>query len=166
MGVLPDVLDDGLAVVFCGSAVGAASAKASAYYAGPGNLFWPTLAEVGLTPFQLAPSRYADVLKYGLGLTDFVKDQAGADASIEFKGRGRQSLARKIETHCPRLVCFNGKRAAKEFLGVSKVNYGLHARMIGSTKLFVAPSTSGAARRWWDLDYWRELAELAQRASS
>ena len=52
MSVLPDVLVPGLAVVFCGSAVGAASARRRAYYAGPGNAFWRTLSEVGLTPIS------------------------------------------------------------------------------------------------------------------
>lgn len=159
------MLGDGLKVVFCGSAVGAASAQASAYYAGPGNMFWPTLAEIGLTPRQLAPSEYNEALVYGLGLTDFVKDQAGADSSITFKGAGRRALRDKIESHSPRIVCFNGKRAAKEFLGVRTVSYGLLSQTIGDTRLFVAPSTSGAARRWWDLNRWRELAELVRQLS-
>nr|HQT26871.1 mismatch-specific DNA-glycosylase [Burkholderiales bacterium] len=58
MSVLPDVLAPDLAVVFCGSAVGAASARRRAYYAGPGNAFWPTLARVGFTPCQLTPDEY------------------------------------------------------------------------------------------------------------
>jgi TDG/mug DNA glycosylase family protein len=40
MSVLPDVLKPGLKVVFCGTAVGNKSARASAYYAGRGNQFW------------------------------------------------------------------------------------------------------------------------------
>jgi len=53
--VLPDVLAPGLAIVFCGTAVGTVSARRRAYYAGPGNAFWPTLHRVGLTPRQLLP---------------------------------------------------------------------------------------------------------------
>ncbi len=37
--VLPDLLAPGLALVFCGSAVGAVSARLGASYAGPGNKF-------------------------------------------------------------------------------------------------------------------------------
>src|ERR1700753_3045292 len=54
--VLPDVLEPGLRVVFCGTAPGTASARAGAYYAGPGNRFWVTLHEVGLTPVLLRPA--------------------------------------------------------------------------------------------------------------
>ena len=43
--VLPDILQPGLRVVFCGTAAGRASAKARAYYAGPGNSFWKTLPQ-------------------------------------------------------------------------------------------------------------------------
>ena len=43
MTVLPDVLEPGLTVVFCGTAVGATSAQVRAYYAGRGNRFWEVL---------------------------------------------------------------------------------------------------------------------------
>ena len=49
MPILPDVLAPGLKVVFCGLTAGSAAAAAGAYYAGPGNWFWPLLFEVGLT---------------------------------------------------------------------------------------------------------------------
>ena len=45
--MLPDVLPPGLAVVICGTAAGTASARAGAYYAGPGNAFWATLTRSG-----------------------------------------------------------------------------------------------------------------------
>jgi G:T/U-mismatch repair DNA glycosylase len=50
--VLPDLLRPGLRIVFCGTAAGTASARAGAYYAGPGNAFWPTLA--GTAEFDVA----------------------------------------------------------------------------------------------------------------
>ena len=56
MSVLPDVLAPGLRAVFCGTAAGTKSAIAGAYYAGPGNKFWPTLHAIGLTPRRFAPA--------------------------------------------------------------------------------------------------------------
>ncbi len=41
---------------FCGTAVGNVSAQRGAYYAGPGNMFWPTLHGAGLTPRRLQPA--------------------------------------------------------------------------------------------------------------
>ena len=41
--LMPDLLAPGLDLVFCGTAPSPVSFKARAYYANPGNAFWPTL---------------------------------------------------------------------------------------------------------------------------
>ncbi|MCH7533652.1 MAG: hypothetical protein IID07_11960 [Gemmatimonadetes bacterium] len=41
----------------------------------------------------------------------------------------------------------------------------LQARSFGATRLFVAPSTSAAARRWWDGGVWEGLAGLVRGTS-
>ena len=71
--ILPDALAVGLDVVFCGSAAGTRSARADAYYAGPGNRFWPTLFSIGLMPEQIRPANFRHVVRYGIGLTDLAK---------------------------------------------------------------------------------------------
>lgn len=165
MSVLPDVLAPGLAVLFCGSAVGAASARRRAYYAGPGNAFWPTLAEVGLTPRQLAPEEYKSLTRYGLGLTDLAKGISGSDRVLAEKHFDRNGLRTKVLRFRPRILAFTSKRAAGEFIEHS-VDYGLMEDRIGDTALFVLPSPSGAARRYWDKKRWRELARLRGDAES
>ena len=162
MSVLPDVLAGNLAVVFCGSAVGAASARRRAYYAGPGNAFWPTLAEVGLTPRLLAPEEYKSITKYGLGLTDLAKAISGSDRVLAEGHFDRKSLRNKILRFCPRILAFTSKRAAEEFIK-HPVDYGIMDETIGETMLYVLPSPSGAARRYWDKRPWRELARLILR---
>jgi TDG/mug DNA glycosylase family protein len=152
----------GLRLVVCGSAVGARSAILRRYYVGPGNRFWPTLYQVGLTPRQLDPSEYRLLPQFGIGLTDLVKDQSGGDAAIRFGNVDRERLRATILRYQPRYVCFNGKRAAREFLGRRRVAYRLQAAAIGSTALFVAPSTSAAAGRWWNLAPWQEIARLVR----
>ena len=62
MTVLPVILAPNLDIVFCGTAVSNISAQRGAYYAGPGNMFWPTLHEVGLTPRRLQPEEFREVL--------------------------------------------------------------------------------------------------------
>ena len=156
--VLPDVLAPGLRVVFCGSAAGAKSARLGAYYAGPGNRFWPTLHRVGLTPRRLAPGEFRSVLRYGIGLTDLNKAESGPDAGLSATGDGAAVLKAKIARHRPAFLAFNGKRAACVFLGLHAVGYGVQPRRIGDTAIWVLPSTSGAARRWWDEAFWRALA--------
>lgn len=163
MGTVPeldDLLEEGLRVVICGTAASRESAIRRQYYAGPGNRFWDVLAETGLTPIRLSPAEYRRLIEFGIGLTDVVKDQSGMDHELVVReGQGREVLDR-IRVHAPAVLCFNGKRAAQETLGVRKVPYGPIPEPVGGTRLFVAPSTSAAARRWWDADIWRELADL------
>jgi double-stranded uracil-DNA glycosylase len=159
MSVLPDILIPDLAIVFCGTAVGAASARRQAYYAGPGNAFWRTLYEVGLTPRLLAPEEYSCITQYGLGLTDLAKTISGSDDVISNELFDRDGLHAKIRQYRPRILAFTSKRAAKEFLG-RPANYGLLAEKVGGANLFVLPSPSGMARRYWDKKPWRDLADL------
>ncbi len=164
---LGDLLRNDLKVVFCGTAAGTESARRRQYYAGPGNRFWETLCDIGLTRRRMDPSEYREVLAEGIGFTDLVKGTSGMDTVLEksdFK-EGRKRLERKIEEYKPRVLCFNGKRAAKEYFGVKRVEYGEQEKHIGDTRIFVAPSTSAAARRWWDPEKWEELARLIDEIS-
>lgn len=74
-------------------------------------------------------------------------------ASEEFRVLGFQ---RKIQYYRPKIVCFNGKKAAKVCLNKKHVEYGLQKKQIGFTRLFVAPSTSGTAKRWWNQGWWQK----------
>jgi TDG/mug DNA glycosylase family protein len=160
MTVLRDVLAPNLRIVFCGTAVGTASARRGAYYAGPGNAFWPTLFEIGLTPRLLQPEEYPRVVQYGLGLTDLAKTISGSDAVLLDEHFDRDGLRAKINQYHPRVLAFTSKRAAQEFIGDS-VDYGHLQEGIGATTLFVLPSPSGAARRYWSMRPWHDLARLA-----
>jgi TDG/mug DNA glycosylase family protein len=157
--VLDDLLKHGLNLVVCGTAAGAKSAKLKQYYAGPGNKFWRTLFELGLTPRQLAPSEAALLLGFGIGLTDLVKDQSGADSTLDFRQAGPTALREKVLAFQPEVLCFNGKKAAQVFYGTKAIAYGEQQERIGKTILCVAPSTSGAANGFWDLSYWQEVAD-------
>lgn len=160
--MLDDVLAPDLALVVCGTAAGKRSGELKQYYAGPGNKFWRTLWQVGLTPQLLSPGEADQLLGCGIGLTDVVKGQSGPDSAIRFDGDGVEFLRGKLLKLRPRLLCFNGKRSAQVFLGAKTVDYGLLAEQVGSTMLFVAPSTSAAANGSWDLRHWQELAALVQ----
>lgn len=157
--MLPDLLAPGLKLVICGSAAGEKSAEVGQYYAGPGNRLWSTLFEIGLTSRQLEPAEWQSLLEFRIGLTDLVKDQSGADRGIKFEG-GKE-LRRKIREYQPGMLVFNGKRAAKEYFDMPTVVYGLLPNSIGTTKLFVCPSTRAAAKSSWDPRWWDVMAKLA-----
>lgn len=163
--MLDDLFTYGLRVVVCGTAAGDTSARLKQYYVKPGNKFWRTLFEVGLTPVQLESAEYKRLLEYKIGLTDLVKGKSGMDKSLRQGDYDVDALLEKIKTYQPRYLCFNGKKAAKVFLSRRKVSNGLQAETIGDTKIFVAPSTSGRAlEKFWDVEVWRELARLVERS--
>ena len=163
--ILPDVLRSGLDIVFCGTAAGAASARLGAYYAGPGNAFWPTLFRIGLTPRILAPAEFRTIVHYGLGLTDMAKTASGNDHELPPGSFDPARLDRAIRRYRPALLAFTSKRAAVEFLG-QPVAYGLQPTAVGMTRVFVLPSPSGAARGHWDESHWQALARLRPSLSS
>lgn len=156
--VLPDVLVPDLKIVFCGTAAGSKSAAVGAYYAGPGNRFWATLNEVGLTPREFAPREFRGLIDHGIGFTDLAKHTSGSDAVLRSEDFDPAGFRARMEKFSPRAVAFNGKRAAGVFLGGSAVNYGRQPASLAGSAVFVLPSTSGAARGFWDLSYWHALA--------
>lgn len=165
MDVLTDLIAPGMAVVFCGTAAGHRSAERKAYYAGRGNRFWTVLQAIGLTPRQLAPQEYAELRRWGIGLTDLVKQQCGMDRQLTSAGFDTERLRNQIMTAGPKVLAFNGKRAAQTFL-CRDVQYGLQPERIGETAVFVLPSTSGAARAFWDEGPWRELSRYVHQAKT
>jgi TDG/mug DNA glycosylase family protein len=164
MTILPDVLQPGLRVVFCGTAAGTVSAQRGAYYAGPGNRFWPVLYETGLTPHRLQPEEFRTLPRYSLGLTDLAMDTFGADSTLRKDDFDVSALRAKIEHYAPRALAFNGKRAAQEVYGRKTLDYGQQDEPIEGATVFVLPSTSGLATAFWDARWWHELAAWARRS--
>jgi double-stranded uracil-DNA glycosylase len=158
--VLPDVLQEDLRIVFCGTAAGAVAARVGAPYAGPGNRFWWVLHETGLTPEVLSADRFRELPRYGLGLTDVAKFASGSDGSLARADFDPAAVVAKIERYAPGILAFVGKRAAQEVLG-SAVVYGRQPVTIGVSDVWVVPSTSGAARGAWEIGPWQGLARAA-----
>lgn len=162
--ILPDVLMPELNIVFCGTAAGNESARQGAYYAHPGNRFWNTIYTVGLTPRQLRPAEFAEVLRYGIGLTDLAKYVSGNDDTLSPHDFDPAALADKIQQLRPRVLAFTSKTAGSIFLRSKRISFGLQPETMGTTRIFVLPSPSGLARRSWDITHWNAAAAFARKA--
>jgi double-stranded uracil-DNA glycosylase len=171
MPILPDLLQSGLGIVFCGTAVSTRSAQIGAYYAGPGNQFWIVLHAIGLTPRLLMPQEYPMLTEFGIGLTDVVKERFGMDHQLQTSDFDPVAVQRKIEQFAPRSVAFNGKRAASAFYGLKdtvQLAYGRQAELFATSVIFVLPSTSAAAynfvpaKRDISYQHWRALTDFLQ----
>ena len=163
---VPDVLGPEVRVVFCGINPGHWSARAGAAFANPRNDFWRLLHAAGFTPRLLDPTEQALLPTFGIGLTNAARrttrgssdlraaDYAGARERLE-------SLAHEFE---PALIAFVGK-AAYQGVFRERPEHGLQERALGSTLLFVLPSTSpaNAAVPWEErLRWFRALHDLVE----
>jgi TDG/mug DNA glycosylase family protein len=165
--VLPDVLQASLRVVLCGTAVGTVSAKAGAYYAHKQNKFWTILHEIGLTPNLLSPQQYRELLRHGIGLTDFVKTHSGMDHQIPLTKLAEDSRARlraSMLKFRPAFLAFTSKTGGQKFLGGQR-DYGKQAERIGETRIWILPSTSGAANGSWRPEVWHRFADEVRAAT-
>jgi double-stranded uracil-DNA glycosylase len=143
----------------------AVSAARGAYYAGPGNRFWPILFETGLTSRRLQPEEFRLLPAFGIGLTDIAKSVSGPDASIPGGAFDRERLATSIRATRPACLAFNGKAAAAAFLGQPSrlISYGQAPARPDFPVIVVLPSTSGAASGFWDQEPWFVLARRFAR---
>ena len=160
--LVPDLLAPDLKLVFCGTAPSKASAAAKAYYAKPGNKFWPTLHAVGITPSRFAPHDYPALLGLGIGLTDLCKVHSGVDADLPENAFDIAAFECKLKKYRPKIVAFTSKNAAQNYFGHA-VGYGWCEAKKSAAKFFVLPSPSGLATRFFDVEIWRELSRAMTR---
>jgi double-stranded uracil-DNA glycosylase len=157
--MLPDYLGPGLDVVFCGTAAGRASAERGHYYAGPGNRFWPLLAQTGLTPHQFRPEEDHKLLSLGIGLTDLAKGVSGMDRDIPASAYAPAALRQVIATYAPRRLAFTSLKAARVALGARHSPGRADSAVFSGVQIWVLPSPSGAARRYFSPTPWQQLAD-------
>jgi TDG/mug DNA glycosylase family protein len=159
--ILPDLLQPGLSVVFCGTAPGRVSAAAGHYYAHPQNKFWRTLHSIGLTPRLLAPGEFHELLGFRIGLTDIAKHASGQDNQLPRASLGpgaARALKERIEKCRPGILAFTSLTGGRSFLG-RKADFGAQSEAIGATRIWILPSPSPKAHWNWDQKVWRALAD-------
>jgi TDG/mug DNA glycosylase family protein len=165
--VLRDLLQEQLQIVLCGTAAGTTSAAERAYYAHRQNKFWKILHETGLTPGLLQPRQYRNLLQHRIGLTDLVKAGAGMDRATlpRLTAADRQRLNDSIAAFRPRFLAFTSKTAGQKFFD-DKRDYGEQIERIGDTRIWILPSTSGAANGSWRPEIWHRFADEVRAAVS
>jgi len=159
--VLPDLLQPGLSVVFCGTAPGRVSAAAGHYYAHPQNKFWRTLHAIGLTPRLLKPAEYQDLLGLGIGLTDIAKFTSGQDNQLPKHSLGpgaALALRKRIQKFQPHILAFTSLEGGRRFLN-HRATCGKQKETIGATQIWILPSPSPKAHWNWKEDIWQGLAD-------
>jgi TDG/mug DNA glycosylase family protein len=174
---LPDLLAEGLDVVFVGINPSVYSAERGHYFARPTNRFWPCLsrsvlslaAREALSVAVLRPEHDRALLDHGIGFTDLVKratPKAG-DLSRAELAEGVQDLLAKLVRYRPRIACFHGitgYRPVHRVLtdGAAKIALGLQEPHLGPTRVYLAPNPSGANAHFTPNDQSRWYDRLAE----
>ncbi|MGZ4338844.1 MAG: NUDIX domain-containing protein [Gaiellaceae bacterium] len=140
---VPDVLAPALACVFCGINPGRVSAAAAAHFANPRNDFWRLLHDAGFTPRLYDPQEQFSLPELGYGLTNAAYRTTPGSGDLRRGDFDGDAFEERIRAAAPRAVAFVGKEAYRG-LWNERPELGPQVRSIGSTGLFVLPSTSPA----------------------
>lgn len=140
-----DVIAPGLRVLFCGINPGLYSGATGHHFARPGNRFWPTLHQAGLTPRLLSPAEERELLVLGYGITNLVaRATATADElSPDELLAGRLRLERKVKRYQPRVVAVLGIGAYRMAFQEKTATLGLQMKRLATSPVWVLPNPSG-----------------------
>jgi TDG/mug DNA glycosylase family protein len=162
--ILPDLLAPGLDVIFVGAAASHSAAAVGHYYAGPTNKFWLLLYQAGFTPRRLRAEEDAEVLRYGIGITDIFKHTSSSGNHLlpPSTEAQRERLLANLLANAPRFICYNGKDVYKMATGRVCPDWGEQDERIGTSRVFVIHSSSARADGWGRerLALYQELKQL------
>jgi double-stranded uracil-DNA glycosylase len=158
---LPDLLREGLDIVFVGINPSVYSATLGHYFARPGNRFWPCFshsrlslrARQALGVRQLQPTHDRCLPDHGFGFTDVAKRATPNVTELGFDelAEGASLLRMKLDRWRPRIACFHGVTGYRPFRQALEAPMdrlepilGLQRSLPSGTRLFVVPNPSGA----------------------
>jgi len=142
---VPDLIDDGLKVLFCGINPSLYSAVVGHHFARPGNRFWKVLHGAGFTPRVLHPSEDAQLLELGIGLTNVYWRATATAAELTPADyvAGKRALQRKVRRYQPAVLAFLGVEAYRVISGQKLAVVGAQPEPMFSTPVWALPNPSG-----------------------
>jgi TDG/mug DNA glycosylase family protein len=142
---IPDVLAEGLDVVFVGINPGLWSGAVGHHFARPGNRFWKALRGAGFTERVLDPSEDTSLLEGRLGVTNLVNRTTATAAELEDDElrEGARRLSGRLAPLRPRFVAVLGIGAYRTGFGRPKASLGRQDERLDDAGLWVLPNPSG-----------------------
>jgi double-stranded uracil-DNA glycosylase len=166
---VPDLVQPGLRVLFCGINPGLYTGATGFHFARPGNRFWPALHGAGFTARLLQAWEQAELLRAGIGVTNVVMRTTATAAELtpaDYDAGGKR-LINTVTTYQPRVLAVLGIGAYRAAFGRKDASMGLQAETIGTTHVWVMPNPSGLNANYQLPDLvrlFRELREWVERA--
>jgi double-stranded uracil-DNA glycosylase len=148
---VPDLVDEGLKLLFVGINPGLWTAATQTHFAHPGNRFYPALRLAGIVDRDLdrgepmTDEDRAYLIKRGIGITNLVnRATARADELSPAELRaGRTRLETFVRLHHPVVVAVAGLTAYRAAFGDPKAKGGEQPDLISGARLWVVPNPSG-----------------------
>jgi TDG/mug DNA glycosylase family protein len=154
---VPDVVNPGLDVLFCGINPGLYSGAVGHHFARPGNRFWKSLHLSGFTDEVLSPFQERTLLGYCIGITNLVeRSTASADElSSEELRLGAAHLEAKVCRLRPKWIAFLGMGAFRSAFARADAALGPQPETICGSSVWLLPNPSGRGAHY-------QVAELAR----
>jgi TDG/mug DNA glycosylase family protein len=148
---LPDLIAEGVRLLFVGINPGLRSVAVQGHFAPRGNRFYPALLRAGITDHLidasagLAPADRDYLLRRGVGITSLVER---ATASADELGPaeladGARALGAKIARYRPRVVAILGVTAYRAAFAAPRAVLGRQPEDLHGSQLWVVPNPSG-----------------------
>jgi double-stranded uracil-DNA glycosylase len=148
---LPDLIAEGVRLLFVGINPGLLSVAVQGHFAPRGNRFYPALLRAGITDHLidasagLSPDDRAYLLDRGIGITSLV---ARATASADELGptelvEGARALAGRVRRFDPRVVAILGITAYRTAFEAPRATLGRQPADLAGAQLWVVPNPSG-----------------------
>ncbi len=132
-------------MLLCGINPSLISAATGHHFARPGNRFWRTLHEAGLTERRLAPAEQRLLLAHGIGLTNLVARPSASAAELSARelAEGRRRLEAKVRRLRPGAVAVLGIGAYRLAFRRPRAAPGPQPERLAGAALWVLPNPSG-----------------------
>jgi len=133
-GYTPDILAEGLDVIFCGINPAYSAAVDGHNFSHRNNRFWAVLHLAGFTDRQLRPEDEQQLLQFGCGITAVVARPTR---------QARPRFEAKIRRYRPQATAFLGKLALSAMTGAPHIDWGPQPFAFAGTEAWVLPNPSG-----------------------
>jgi TDG/mug DNA glycosylase family protein len=150
VGYEPDVLAEGLDVVFCGLNPASSAVADGHNFSNRSNRFWSVLNRSGFTDVRLRPDEDRRLIEYGCGITAIVRRstrRAKEIAAPEFR-QARPAFEAKMKYYAPRSIAFLGKRGFANMIGQQNVPWGRYSEQFAGAMIWILPNPSGLNRNF------------------
>src|SRR5258707_8246013 len=163
---VPDVIQPGLRVLFCGINPGLYTAAVGHHFARPGNRFWPALHTSGFTDRLLSPFNEQELLQLRLGVTNVVARATAAASELTRDDfvKGGRILRSKVRRYRPRIVAVLGVGAYRAAFAQPKAVIGEQDEQVGAARVWVLPNPSGLNANY-QLDELSRLFRVLRQAA-